>query len=379
MIAPLPTAPANIPLPARLPIAARLPLLGLYPAEYRAAHGEEIAAVFAEAVQDLAGRAALREWAALAAHALRLRTRLSSSDSIGRIAAGAAPLILAGGAGMSMASLLIELFLRNPFGSENSGHPASRALVVAQSDGWGHPAIQALVVAQTCSWILALLCACLGRWAPVRILVVLGILGRIGPALAFIPHRWLADVLPYMLLMPFGIVPCALLLIAPPDAVDLSLRGRRETVLAALTLMSGAAILWPHVSGYVLQRRLFLHWGGTPDLVWLRFMSFDTTSLLMAIAAWPAAVMSTALLHHLGAQRPDRLRAAGIAVAVLPWAAMLPPPYYFLLAPAVPEIDSRDLVRNASVVLALLATATLLAALRRTLRRARPTDPPGLA
>ncbi|GAA2156055.1 hypothetical protein GCM10009760_56590 [Kitasatospora kazusensis] len=38
----------------------RLPLKGLYPAKYRAAHGEEITAVFAEAVRHVDGRTARR-------------------------------------------------------------------------------------------------------------------------------------------------------------------------------------------------------------------------------------------------------------------------------------------------------------------------------
>ncbi|WP_035864098.1 hypothetical protein [Kitasatospora cheerisanensis] len=64
-------------------LVRRLPLRGLYPAAYRAAHGEEIAAVLAESVRDADRRTAVREWAVLAAHALRLRTRLSSRDPAG--------------------------------------------------------------------------------------------------------------------------------------------------------------------------------------------------------------------------------------------------------------------------------------------------------
>ncbi|MDH6127444.1 hypothetical protein [Kitasatospora sp. GP82] len=57
----------------------------IHTAKYRAAHGEEITAVFAEAVQYADRRTALREWATLAAHAVRPRTRLSSRDPAGRI------------------------------------------------------------------------------------------------------------------------------------------------------------------------------------------------------------------------------------------------------------------------------------------------------
>ncbi|MFJ2582939.1 hypothetical protein [Kitasatospora aureofaciens] len=346
MTTPPPTGPANIALPVRRPLAARLPLLGLYPAKYRAAHGEEIAAVFAETVQDTGPGTALREWTALAAHALRLRTRLSSTDPLGRIAAGAAPFILAGAAGLSMVRLLTGLFLLDHFGSEDFGLPVS---------------LRALMVAQACPWVLALLCASLGRWTPARILVLLGILGRIGSELASTPSpRW-AFTLFLLLLLPAGLVPGTLLLITPPDAVDLTARGRSRLVLAFLALavpMSALAVCWPR-----------------PDPIDIFFgptgISPVVQNLLDACAAWPVAVMSLALLLHLGAPRPDRLHAAGIAVAVLPWTAMLAPPYYLM-----PSQNSHDLLRNAGVVLAFLATATLLAHLRHTLRRSRPTDPP---
>ncbi|MQS16669.1 hypothetical protein F7Q99_31900 [Streptomyces kaniharaensis] len=359
MTAPLPTAPASLPLPATLPLAARLPLLGLYPAKYRAAHGEEIATVFAEATEGVSRGTALREWAHLAAHALRLRTRLSSSDPAGRIAAGAAPFILAGGAGLSMVHLLIGLFLPDH---------------VEQLHG-GHPAIRTALVAAASPWILALACASLGRWTPARILVLLGILGRIGATLAFAPHYWqlgtnsFLEPLPFgfvpgAVLLPFGLVPGTLLLIAPPDAVDLSLRGRRATVLTALAIavpMSALAIRW-----------------SPPDPGDIIFSIFSPSVLLEVTIAWPAAVMSLALLVHLGARRPDILSAVGIALAVLPWTAMFPPaPFQGFTAPrfwSVPNMpDTFDYFpRNVAIVLAFLATATLLAALHRS----RHTDTP---
>ncbi|MER6075949.1 hypothetical protein ABT187_45860 [Streptomyces sp. NPDC001817] len=330
---PRPSPPARRP-----PIAARLRLLGLYPAEYRAAYGGEIGDVFAHSVQGLGNTAALREWASLAAHALRLRTRLSSSDPAGRIAAGAAPFILAGGAGLSMVHLLLGLFLPDPLEFEDWGHPAFRTTLVA---------------VQTLPWILALICACQGRWAPTRLLVALGMLGRIGVAVAFLPHAGPAFT-PYLMVLPFFLAPGTLLLIAPPDAVDLSPLGRGEIVLAALALalpMSALVVLWPQPDP-----------GGTTAPVFPPAVQ----TLTHASAAWPAAVMSFAMLRHLRARRPDPLRATGIAAAVLPWTAMLAPPYYWL-----PPRNAHDLLRNAAIVLALLALAVLLARLRRT----RPAPP----
>ncbi|MDH6137627.1 hypothetical protein P3T37_007060 [Kitasatospora sp. MAA4] len=346
MTAPPMTTPETLLPPARRPLAARLPLLSLYPAKYRAAYGEEIAAVFAETVQDIGPGTALREWATLAAHAARLRTRLSSTDPAGRIAAGAAPFILAGGAGLNMFNLLTKLFLPDPI--EDPGHV-------------GHPAIwTALLVAQTGAWILALLCAFLGRWTPARLLVLLGVLGWVVPALACTSFPGLF-IAPYLLLLPFGIVPGTLLLIAPPDAVDLSPRGRNETVLTAAAIAVPMSVL---------------------VIPWNASTTYTASNLIEASNAWPAAVMSFAALLHLGGRRPDRLRAAGIALAVLPWMAMLDPGQYGLLAPpdffvpGITDVDLRYYTDNVLVFLAFLATATLLAVLRRFLRRSRPTDPP---
>ncbi|MFJ2582820.1 hypothetical protein [Kitasatospora aureofaciens] len=234
-----------------------------------------------------------------------------------------------------MVQLLVGLILPDP---------------LRRIEQWGHPAIwTALVVAQTGPWILALIFASLGRWTPARLLVLLGILGRIGAMLAFAtPNDPLADVLPYDLLLPFGILPGTVLLIAPADAVDISPHGRGETVLTALALavpMSVLAIFWfrPDLSPTIAP------------------FSRTEVNLLDVTVAWPAAVMSLAMLLHLGARRPDRLRTTGIALAVLPWTAMLPPASYYLLAPPGlwAQVISYFFLRNAGVVLAFLATATL--------------------
>ncbi|MFF0392525.1 hypothetical protein ACFYS8_28075 [Kitasatospora sp. NPDC004615] len=289
----------------------------LYPAGYRAAHGEEIVAVFAESVQGADRRTAVREWAVLAAHALRLRTRLSSRDPAGRVLAGAAPFLVAGGAALGAVQLLTLLFERGPY----------------------QPPV-ALDVAHAAPWVLALLCAALGRWAPARVLVLLAVVAaQFGED---------AESIGATSLLGVWAVVGALVLLAPPDAVDLSRRGRHRVVATATAValpMSGIAVLWLGSWGKDSSSVLFPPIMQTP---------IDTST------AWPAVVLAVAYLLYLADPATDRLRAAGVALAALPWGAMVPPPLY-RNAPAEP----RDLLRDTVVVLVFLAAATVVGLRRR--------------
>ncbi|WP_406201734.1 hypothetical protein OH807_22415 [Kitasatospora sp. NBC_01560] len=327
---PAATSSSATALPTRL-------LLGLYPATYRASHGAEIAAVFAESVEGADRRTVRREWAALAAHALRLRTGLSSRDRAGRIAAGAAPYLLAGGAALSAVHLLLGLVLGQPFGAE-AHHPAVTAVVGA---------------AQTLPWVLALVFAVLGRWRQARLLVLLGMVLRTAAAAAVFVLPY-ATFYQYYFLYPLWLLLGAVLLAAPPDAVDLSPRARTGTAAAALAVavpMTAVVALWPWREAGDYSEPVF---------------SAQTQNVLDALTAWPAVVMSLAFLVHFGARRPDRLRAAGAALATLPWMVMLPAPLY--LRPPL----GVDAVRNLAVVGALLALCTVVAVLRRAFVRAVP-------
>ncbi|MFJ6623416.1 hypothetical protein ACIQOW_38350 [Kitasatospora sp. NPDC091335] len=297
----------------------RLPLRGLYPAGYRAAHGEEIAAVLAESVRHADRRTALREWSVLAAHALRLRTRLSSRDPAGRVLAGAAPFLLAGGAALGAVHLLTGLFLHS-----------SRTGVVSAAVG--------------APWGLALLGALLGRWNAARVLVLVAVVAsQLRPGAAFGPSADLLDLWAAM---------GALVLLAPPDAVDFSARNRARAVASAVAValpMSGIATLW-----------LGTWPENHADVVFppLQQIALDAST------AWSALVMALAYLLHLGSPDSDRLQTAGVALAVLPWTAMAAPPLYRNI-----PIDAHDLLRNSAVVLGFLAAATAAGVLRRTMRR----------
>ncbi|MFF2146548.1 hypothetical protein [Kitasatospora sp. NPDC058190] len=191
---------------------------------------------------------------------------------------------------------------------------------------------------------------------------------RIGAAPAFAPARLgdeRFDGTPlFLLVVPFGIVAGIVLLLAPPDAVDLSPRGRNETVLTALALAVP-------LSAFAVLRNQY------------PFTSYVPRALsdLEHTVAWPVAVLSLALLLHLGARRPDRLRTVGIALAALPRAAIIPTISYRVITPPYLWIRSIRyyLPGNIRVVLVVLTAATLLAALRHVLRRSRRTDPPGPA
>lgn len=214
--------------------------------------------------------------------------------------------------------------------------------------------------AQTAPWVLALLCAALGRWAPARALVLVAVVARIGVAVAAQFHPSTAFT-QYADLLGLWVVMGVLVLVAPPDAVDVSPRGRSWAVACALAIalpMSGLAVLWigtwPADYGNVVF----------PPSVQVP---------LDASTAWPALVVTLAYLLHLGSPNTDRLRAGGIALAVLPWTVMVAPPLY-RSAP----IDAHDLLRNSGVVLAFLAVATAVGILRRTSRRphlAAPAQP----
>ncbi|WP_344461127.1 hypothetical protein [Kitasatospora kazusensis] len=217
----------------------------------------------------------------------------------------------------------------------------------------------AVGAAQTAPWVLALLCVTLGRWAPARALVLVGLVARTGVAVAAQFHPTAAFT-QHMDLLGLWAVLGVLVLVAPPDAVDVSTRGRSWAMACALAIalpMSGIAVLWL---------------GTWPaDYGNIVFTPYQQ-ALLDASTAWPVFVLSFAFLQHLGRPDTDGLRAGGIALAVLPWTVMVAPPLY-RSAPA----DAHDLLRNGGVVLAFLALATAVGVLLRNSRRIRLAAPAG--
>ncbi|MBC3840227.1 hypothetical protein GXW82_08560 [Streptacidiphilus sp. 4-A2] len=259
-------------------------LLRLYPSRYRAAHGEEIAEVHAEATAGLSGLPLLREHASLAAHALRLRTRLGSTDPAGRIVAGAAPFALAGAASYSLVTALyFTASVLVP------SYPAAHQVF--------SPAFLALACAETLPWIAATVCALAGRRAAARVLLLAGTAWKIAALLLDIQingesHNSL------LCMVALGVLAVA----APPDLVDVSQRSSR-LLIGTMTLLTVPPIL-------VLNTTL----GG----------AHAVDSLPWALShCWPALPAAAAVLVVLSAPRPDRLRALGIALSALPWVVVL--------------------------------------------------------
>jgi hypothetical protein len=137
----------------------------LYPADYRAAYGEEIVDVHRELTAGMPRRSRLRADADLAAHALRVRLGLDSASRGGRFAALAAPFALA------VAAVLHGLVLTRWYAGLVTS-PAPASLQLAHTDAvWALHYLFALLV---CVGAVVALC---GRWARGVGAVVCGLLG----------------------------------------------------------------------------------------------------------------------------------------------------------------------------------------------------------
>ncbi|GLW74312.1 hypothetical protein Kpho02_66100 [Kitasatospora phosalacinea] len=314
------------------PPAARL-LMGLYPRRYRAAHGQDIAAVLAETTEGLNRREVLREHVDLAAHALRLRLRIGPTDPAGRLLAGAAPLALAVAAGRALAFLPAQSYeavhrIRYPFPGLGLGHAVLAAV---------------LLLADSLPWLLALAFALAGRWRAARTTGVLAALTGVGLQLLE-PMDTLWRV--YCTAVPA--IVGALLLLAPTGLVDTTARGRRESAALAL--------------GIAVPMIAVLHYG-IPLLGPLLLSDASTLTL------WQCTVAAVLLLLRLSGRRPDGLRAAGVLLAILPWLTNL------ALAAADSSQRLSVVALYGGACLAPSAVAATLAAAVHVGRRARTNAP----
>ncbi|MFC9324623.1 hypothetical protein [Kitasatospora sp. NPDC057015] len=305
-------------------------LVALYPARYRAAHGEDICATFAEATAGRPRSAVLRECRDLATHALRLRLRIGPTDPAGRVLAGAAPVALALAAGCAGYFLLPQLRelvhrIRYPYPGLGLGHAVLDAT---------------LQTAYTVPWLLALGIAALGRWRSARIaggaaaLLSVGVLALTGL------YPYTAGQMATMALVG------ALVLLAPAGLVDVTRRGRWEMVGLALAV----ALPMIAVDRYGAQHLLL--------------------PVLALLPIWLSAVAAPALLGRLSGGRPDRLRAAGVGLGALPW--LMP-----LAAVAAFDRPARlhTLLQYAGACVAPLGAAVAVAGAVHLARRVRTTDP----
>ncbi|MFJ3278305.1 hypothetical protein [Streptomyces halstedii] len=196
------------------------PLVRLYPAAYRAAHGQEIIDVHREMTADMPRPARLRADADLVAHALRVRLGLDSASPAGRFFALAAPFALAAcavGSGLRLTRWYTGLALS----------PAPVRVQLHATDG---------------AWILYMLLSLLvcvgavvaltGRWAPGAGLAGCGLLGTAAV-------QWAAGARVYeegALTPVAALLTVAVVLACPPDR-----RGDRRLSAAAGAM---AAVGW---------------------------------------------------------------------------------------------------------------------------------------
>ncbi|BFV56525.1 hypothetical protein KCMC57_up16290 [Kitasatospora sp. CMC57] len=306
-------------------------LIGLYPARYRAAHGDDIAAVFADATEGQPRRVVLRERRDLGTHALRLRLRIGPTDPAGRVLAGAAPVALALAAGWALYHLLPSL------------QPMVRQLrYPTRGVGVGYAVLEAAFqVVYTVPWLLALGFALLARWRTARIAGVVAALLGVGELFLLYGSAWVMPELAGTALVG------ALALLAPADLVDVRQWGRWE--------MTGLAL------GAGLPLIALGQYGPTVFSGWIGLTGLEPI--------WLSVVTAAALLARLSDRRPDRLLALGTGLGVLPW----------LVPVVVGVLAESDSQRGALTVLgacfAALGAAVALAGAVHLVRRARAAEP----
>ncbi|OON77291.1 hypothetical protein [Streptomyces tsukubensis] len=214
----------SLPLPVRL-----------YPASYRRANGAEAAATYADVTEGagLAVRAA--EAAGLTGHALRMRAGLTSDRTFPRVAALAAPIVVAVSAGLSAAQLFRVADSEPPGTLDGLGRLAG--LPTGWAWGTGLLMLAVLLAAVSGRWTLAKV---LGCSAAVAILAV--------RVIWFSAH--MAEMLVSMLtaiVLDVGlpqVLWAVLLVAAPKDLLDDSPRTRATLPAVAVGTYAVATIGW---------------------------------------------------------------------------------------------------------------------------------------
>ncbi|MFJ9682400.1 hypothetical protein ACIRP2_30760 [Streptomyces sp. NPDC101194] len=194
-------------------------VLRLYPAAYRRAHGEEIAATYREMTAGAPLRSRLHEGADLAAHALRMRMGLGSAAPVSRVLAPAYPFALA----TSAAACGLHL-LRWYIGLVSSPTPLWVQLGVDLSGAWGVLLVSSLIVFAGAASALS------GRWRVGVPCTVAGLLSFAAAAVVSGPAFGDPVVTPAAMVLMAAVV-----LACPPDR-------RLESTAAGRSGVAGAVI-----------------------------------------------------------------------------------------------------------------------------------------
>ncbi|GGM13826.1 hypothetical protein GCM10010129_67420 [Streptomyces fumigatiscleroticus] len=207
--------------------------LRLYPRDYRARHGQEIIGVAADATAGRGRMARRLEAVSIAGHALRLRTGLTSDRPGARLAAVAAPLVVAVATGQQLAQVFplahIQPPLTFPWTREIGGVP------------------HAIAVTAAVLWCLSLLSVLAGHWQPARAAGVLAVLAVLGARIDYVSHAFAEfDALLVLSNLLVAGLPqllwAALLLIAPRDLLEASWPVRvRTAAITAITFLAASA------------------------------------------------------------------------------------------------------------------------------------------
>ncbi|WP_405019875.1 hypothetical protein OHV05_26495 [Kitasatospora sp. NBC_00070] len=304
-------------------------LIRLYPARYRAAHGEDVAATFADTVEGQPARVVRRERRDLVTHALRLRFRIGPTDPAGRVLAGAAPIQLALAAGVALYRALPQ-FDQLVRGDQV---PSPMRTVLHAS----------FELSCTVPWLLALAFALLGRWRTARLTGWWG--SVLSAALAVPVYRSFLDR--YLLgeMAALTVLACTALVLAPAGLVDVTQRGRRRMVGVALGT-------------------------GIPMIVFGQYgIDLIPVTGVVSLPVWMSVVVAVVLLGELSGRRPDPLVAVGVALATVPWVA----PY--LLGVFDGWVGPGTALTVGAAWLTPIGAAVAVAGLVRLVRRVRSAEP----
>ncbi|MFF4243738.1 hypothetical protein ACFYY2_04615 [Streptomyces sp. NPDC001822] len=241
----------------------------LYPAAYRDEHGAAITATLADIAEDGRGSGVMRETAAVAGHALRMRVGLDSARPAGRALAGLVPYAVAIATALSAALLTVWPLEPMARDGERTYTPLAYA-----------------------PWLLVLGCLLAGRWAWARAGAAAALTGA---ALSIPIAYWTGGAagLSQNLATVLGLAVAAVLVIAsPPDLPPVGSRARRDAALTAL------AVGVPLVVGSVTVFQALTGPGGTesarPDPIRL-FLLFAPLALALPTAFGVARVRYGAL------------------------------------------------------------------------------------
>lgn len=188
-------------------------ILALYPRRYRAEHGDEITQLYRHATEGANPHTRRRENWDIAAHALRIRTALTSHQPLGRFTLTTAPYALAAAASLTA-----------------SQATTTAAEAIRDTDTAPLPGISGLMVCLATLAAGAL--ACTGRWPRARALSALAMVLLAAQAHA---SAWLLPLLATVVLMPPA---------AEPARTD----RRLALLLAALTWLPTFPIALPVIS-----------------------------------------------------------------------------------------------------------------------------------